>query len=83
MMDENVRTTLTGEETEALGLVEPLDSTFDHLRAGLLGLCLVPRHLRANEKKAATMAALIRYARQRQLLRHVDYYGAAAFATRP
>ena len=41
VMDENVRTTLAGEETETLGLVEPLDGTFDHERAGLLGLCLV------------------------------------------
>src|SRR5262249_4591177 len=41
MVDEDVRTTLTREETEALGLVEPLDSAFDHERAGLLACCLV------------------------------------------
>jgi hypothetical protein len=29
-MDENVRTTLVGEKTETLGLVEPLDGTFNH-----------------------------------------------------
>jgi hypothetical protein len=26
------------QETETLGIVEPLDSTFDHLRTGLLSL---------------------------------------------
>jgi hypothetical protein len=38
VVDENVRTTLAGKETETLGLIEPLDSTFDHERAGLLSL---------------------------------------------
>ena len=40
VVHENVRTTFPREETETLGLVEPLDSTFDHERAGLLSLCL-------------------------------------------
>src|SRR4029453_17778534 len=34
VMDEHVRATLTGEETETLGLVEPLDSAFDHYSTG-------------------------------------------------
>src|SRR3970282_710458 len=37
MVDENVRAALTRQETETLGLVEPLHRTFDHERAGLLG----------------------------------------------
>src|SRR5512141_1499355 len=36
MVDEHVRTTLARQEPEALGLVEPLDGAFDHLRTGLL-----------------------------------------------
>src|SRR5262249_32092381 len=38
VMHEDVRPTLTGEETETLRLVEPLHRTFDHERAGLLSL---------------------------------------------
>src|SRR6185436_12660971 len=34
MMHEHVRTTLAGEKTESLGLVEPLDGTFDHVNVG-------------------------------------------------
>src|SRR4029450_7585909 len=34
VMDEHVRPTLTGEKTETLGLVEPLDSAFDHYSTG-------------------------------------------------
>src|SRR5262245_34490623 len=37
VVDENVRTTLARQEAETLGLIEPLDGTFDHERAGLLG----------------------------------------------
>jgi len=32
VMDEDVRTTLARQKTETLGLVEPLDGTFDHER---------------------------------------------------
>jgi len=39
VMDENIRAALTREEPEPLGLVEPLDRTFEHER-GLLGLRL-------------------------------------------
>src|SRR6185503_13517877 len=46
VMHEDVRATLTGEEPETLRLVKPLHRTFDHERAGLLSLCLAPRHLR-------------------------------------
>jgi hypothetical protein len=40
VMHENVRTTLVRKETETFGLVEPLDSTLNHERAGLLSLVL-------------------------------------------
>src|SRR5512141_1077287 len=45
VVDEHVRPTFAGEETEALGLVEPLDRTFDHERIGLPSLAW--RQLRA------------------------------------
>src|SRR5438105_6837829 len=38
VMHEDVRPTLSREETETLRLVEPLHRTFDHERAGLLAL---------------------------------------------
>ena len=41
VMNEHVRTTLTREESETLGVVEPLDGTFDHLDVGLLRPSLV------------------------------------------
>src|SRR5262245_4717879 len=36
VVDEDVRTTLVRQETETLGLVEPLDGALNHERAGLL-----------------------------------------------
>src|SRR5688572_18658543 len=69
MVNENVRTTLAREETEALGLVEPLDRAFDHERAGLLSLCLAPRHLPAHDEKPGHLGrAAFRTAEQRQLV---------------
>src|SRR5205814_6583929 len=41
VVDEHVRPALAREESETLGVVEPLDGTFDHLDAGLLGPSLV------------------------------------------
>src|SRR6185503_12138381 len=38
VVDEDVRTTLVRQKPETLGLVEPLDGTFDHERTGLLSL---------------------------------------------
>src|SRR5262245_57228985 len=66
VVDEDVRTTLAGEETEALGLVEPLDRSFDHERDGLLSPCLAPL-LRAHEPKPPTVGGFFRTPEQRQL----------------
>src|SRR5262249_34766684 len=66
VVDEDVRTTLAGEETGALGLVEPLDRPFDHERAGLLSPCVAPL-LRAHEPKPPTVGGFFRTPEQRQL----------------
>src|SRR6478672_1678507 len=58
VMHEHIRTTLTGEESETLGVVEPLDGTFDHLDVGLLRPSLVCDVLaRPCDAKAATVAS--------------------------
>src|SRR6185369_9226536 len=57
VMHEHVGTTLTREESETLGVVEPLDGTFDHLDVGLLRPSLVCDVLaRPCDAKAATVA---------------------------
>src|SRR4029450_1420703 len=58
VMDEHIRTTLTREESETLGVVEQLDGTFDHLDVGLLRPSLVCDVLaRPCDAKAATVAS--------------------------
>jgi hypothetical protein len=64
VVDENVRTTLMREETETLGLVEPLDGALNHERAGLLSL--VPSKVvtcALTKQKPPTVGGSFRYAR--------------------
>src|SRR3989442_8332795 len=57
VVNENVRPTLAREETEALGLIESLDVTFDHERTGLLAFAYSHVTYASTKEDAATMAA--------------------------